>query len=471
MSCRSTRAGTASLRLARRETGLSDKEVTSLFHALKREGQNCGEPTLSEFNKWKAELAQGLEHSDRAEHQKARTEYDLAAIEDEDYDGPTFYALSMIVKRARQEAVLQAMRENAADIKEPGSQSNQYELDENGVPKRVWYASYGSNINSDRFYTYLTGEEYRGSLANSGGAREKELPDDETGVLLPGRLLFAARASRWGGGGIAFLDVDDEYSFSAGKAYSISWRQFEDVLAQESGGAAGTKKVSWEELNELRDIESGGLYGRVIHVGDYAGRPVITFTGSYSAAEIAEDYKHDNAPRYRTVNKPHGNYIRTIGEGLEQTFNLNTSQQADYFAGSLGGHFKTSAETEEILNSEYEVITQTPKRPKSNHRTSLSERVRYEPTYESRSRNYTPWWEDPDDPVNQRAARNSSTRDDEIPDWWWDVDSEEDMYEYESQLFADLKDSYESPTPFATPHKRCVICHEQSHDMHNCPWL
>lgn len=472
MSCRSTRAGTASLRLVRRETGLSDKEATSLFHALKREGLNCAPPTLSHFKEWQQELTELLNQSDQTEAQKARTRSDLEIIESEDYDGRTFYALSMIVKRAKQEAALKVMRERSIEMDEPGSQSVFYDLDSNGIPKQVWYASYGSNINSERFHTYLTGDDYRGQLANSGGSRDKSLPEEEEGVLLPGRLMFASRGARWGGGGIAFLDVDDEYSFSAGKAYSVSWEQFEDVLAQESGGAAGSKKVDWNELKKLQDLDSGGLYGRIVHVGDYKGKPVLTFTGSYSAQELAADYRNDSAvSRYRTANRPHGNYLRTIGEGLSDSFWVDSSHQADYFAGSIGGHLLSSEEIKTVLETDYEVIKQTPKRPLTSNnyrRSALNERVRYEPSANSHKRDYVPWWEDPDDLINQKASGVVPTREDEIPDWWWDVDSNEDLYGDDTPNF-DEPDDYQ--TPFARTRKRCVICNEANHDMHDCPWL
>jgi hypothetical protein len=471
MSCRSTRAGTASLRLVRRETGLTDREATSLFHALKREGVNCEPPTLSQFREWQNNLKQSLEASDTTAHQRARTEQDLAAIEDEDYEGPTFYALAMIEKRARQEKALQEIRQTAASMSEPGSESHLYELDENGVPKQVWYASYGSNINSERFHTYLTGDKYRGQAANSGGARDATLPDEEIGVMLPGRLLFASRSGRWGGGGIAFIDPDDQYSYSAGKAYSVSWSQFEDVLAQESGGSAGTKKVEWKELQENKDMDVGGLYGRILHVGDYNGKPVITFTGNYDAQELAHDIQNSPGSTFRTANKPHGNYIRTIGEGLKDTFGTDTATQADYFAGSLGGHYLTADETVKILESDYEAIAPTRPKSSSYSRPSLRDRVKYEPLSNSSRRNYTPWWEDPEDPINRKAQSRQAARDDEIPDWWWDANSEDELYGDDYPLFDDVQDFDEDITPFATPKKRCVICQEQSHDMHSCPWL
>lgn len=482
MSCRSTKGGTATLRLVRRTLGLSDKEVTRLFHALKREGCETEMPSEEMIESWRLRLRADLEESDETPSQIARSDRDLLSTRSETYDGATFYALNMLESRARHEIVLQKISGIVEPMAEPGSQSDRYELDEFGVPTKVWYASYGSNIDEERFHTYLEGGSYGEGQISHSGSRVQELPEDETGVILPGRLLFASRSGRWGGGGIAFVDVDNEDAMSAGRAYKIQWSQFEDVLSQESGGAAGAKKVDWEAIKDLGEYEASGLYGRVVHVGDLGGAPVLTFTGDYSSYQVAPTAM-SNQTGYRKLNQPHGNYVRTIGKGLGSTFNMSIEEQADYMRGALGGHFYSREEIIEKLNTPFEKVD-PPKTyssySKGRARSGLSDSWR-ERSWETK-RDYTPWWEDPEDPVVQRG----SARDDEIPDWWWEEESEQDEYELKNWLSSGYDDvlTPEELEPMAfkkwdteesnTPRyngKSCVICYEKSHDMHNCPYM
>lgn len=70
----------------------------------------------------------------------------------------------------------------------------------------VWYAAYGSNLDRDRFLTYLGGGRPPGATRTYPGARDRRPPANDRPLLLPGALFFAWESPTWGGG-IAFYDA------------------------------------------------------------------------------------------------------------------------------------------------------------------------------------------------------------------------------------------------------------------------
>lgn len=477
MSCRSTKGGTASLRYIRRAFGLSDKQATSLFHALKREGADLESPDEATVDEWRLRLREQLDSIDETESQKARSSRDLLAAGSETYDGATFYALHMLNARAQQELVIEKARAKAARLDEPGAHKDFYELDEEGLPAKVWYASYGSNVNEERFNSYLTGEDFEGMGASSGGARDKTLPSDSAPMIIPGRLVFASRSGRWGSGGIAFVDTDDVDSASLGKAYAISREQFEDVLAQESGRSAGTAEVDWYAVSEDGEYNTSGLYGRIVHIGDYKGAPVLTLTSDYVASELAEDYAKEPTLSYRRLNKPHRNYVKTIGSGLESAFGLTQEEQAQYMSGALGGHFYDPDELRSEMSQPYQKITYTSKSNTASKYSSGSRKdtsSMWDKAWQPQ-RDYVPWWEDENDPVGGKNVKGSY-RDDEVPDWWFDIDDEQDDAEVSRWLDDTSYDPSSSPMAlrpdsYSYKNKSCVICMSKNHSMHDCPYF
>ena len=49
----------------------------------------------------------------------------------------------------------------------------------------VWYASYGSNINKDRFLCYIKGGQPMGSTKIERGCKDQTLPIDEQAFIIP----------------------------------------------------------------------------------------------------------------------------------------------------------------------------------------------------------------------------------------------------------------------------------------------
>ena len=143
----------------------------------------------------------------------------------------------------------------------------------------VWYASFGSNILSERFACYLEGGRIEGMIRDMPGSRDPSPPsewcrwDD-----LPHRLFFAHSSPTWDGGGVAFVDFGEDLRVAGTPApaetervapatrapalgvsyrlYRVTLEQFNDVLAQENGmppGDAACREMTAEEARRLAD--------------------------------------------------------------------------------------------------------------------------------------------------------------------------------------------------------------------------
>lgn len=484
MSCRSTRAGTLATRLARHSSGLPDGVITRLFHALKREAAGLPEPTADEIETMRFTLREQLDGHNLPASQVERSERDLLLARDENFDAATLHALVTIDARARQESVIRSVKGMVADLEAPGSQADQYEIGEDGRPTKVWYASYGSNLNRARFMTYIEGGSPEGSTATHPGCRDTTAPLEDTPIRFGGRMHFAASSGRWDGGGVAFMDVDNA-GHALGRAYLLNIAQFDDVVAQENGKKPGELTVKTDELLKAGKSDvTYGLYGTAVHIGDYHGAPVFTFTSDFTAQEALERSKTRSKTSYgSSTNAPSGNYLRMIGGGLEESFGMSKDEQADYLRGSLGMDERSREETLTVLNTPWEA----PKPVKYSTRSggmSSSWRTSAWDDYGYGTGKYKPWWEQEEEARATRSRTSKSYLDD-----WGDEEPglfDSDWYalgrgEYDDTppmtddglsddgfTFAPVKTSR---PPRAYSYKRCVICDSTAHSMHDCPDL
>lgn len=509
MSCRSTKGGTVAHRLARAYSGLNDRTVQSLFHALKREGAGLPAPSAEDYEAWRLRTNTLIKESGMSAAQIERSEHDLFLTREEMPDGATFYSWSTIEARARQEAALRSVKGMVADLEPAGSQADEYMLGPDGRPKYVWYASYGSNLSKDRFMTYITGGTPEGTYVNHEGARDKELLDED--CIIPiryqGRMHFAGASGRWEHGGVAFMDVDNS-GHALGRAYLVTMEQFDDIVAQENGKKPGELTVETAEaLKEGKSKVTPGLYGTLEHIGDYQSTPVLTFTGNFAAHEAlaaSVDKKYSSTK----TNTPSDNYIRMIGSGLGETFGMAPEEQADYLRGSLGAHNISRDRMIEVLTTPPDIVE--PPKPKKTYKslgmyrgdyyspTSYGDLGRGDsgarssrrkgglgPAY-SRSRWDDEWdsyrgsdgsWADTY--FGEPSGRDYSRADEEEFNLnqglnWWDFNSEK---EYEDYL-ADVKKNggktalwewEDGPEAYPEYRKRCAFCGEHGHKMHDCP--
>ena len=356
MSCRTTTQGSLSTSIAKRVTGLSDKEITHIFHTLKREGSGAPQPTAIEVFRWQREqealIGETRTHPRYQDIWRAK----LFRNKSEPLpDGPTFYAAKNVEARARQEVAARSVV-HAVDLAPAGSQKDQYDLGEDGRPKRIWYASYGSNLFEERFNVYIQGGSPPGSTKKYEGCTDKTPAKSNIPVRFQGASThFALTSSVWQGGGVAFVDQDEKKStFSFGRAYDISVEQFDQVVGQENGvKGSKCKPVDLTEVLETqRSITGPGYYETLIHIGDYQGAPVLSFTAPFSAQDAVAQ-RGQMVTKAKTVdirtNKPSPAYLRMISNGLEETFKMNTGQRADILRGCAGASAYTRGQMLRIV--------------------------------------------------------------------------------------------------------------------------
>ena len=490
MSCRSTNGGSASLRLARAYSGLDDSSTQVLFHALKREGHRCPPPTEKMKKEWLSRQRILLKHANLSESQRVHTEKELRRAMSEKTDGGSFHAWQRIEVRARQEIVLNSVADKLIDLQPPGSQSDQYILGEKGRPTKVWYASYGSNLSKQRFLTYIQGGTPEGSNSAHPGCRNKTLPESDIPIRFNGRLHFSGTSMRWGCGGVAFMDNEDNLGRSLGRAYLIDMEQFDDVVAQENGRSVGAFTVKTDEaiINGSSLISSGSLYGTMVHIGDYQGIPVFTFTGDFSAEDALVASRKKDSFGYTSVNKPSPNYIRIVASGLADTLGLTSEQQVDYLRGALGAESFTRTEMKAIIESPADII-EPPKRtyPTFDSSSYLSGgRYGYESYRPTRAvRDPSEPWGYP--PPSRYSDPSYDFESQSLEDQITDLEFEEDLKRYSEQEDPDIPwfndpafnkslassiEEYDISDGFRSPRPKnprgCEHCHETDHYTFEC---
>lgn len=531
MSCRTTSGGSVSIRLARAFSGLPDATLQTLFHALKREGYGCPEPTLEMKQSWRDRQRILLKYAKLTDAQREHSERDLLRAMEENIDGDIFHAWHRLEVRARQEIVLNSILENVIDLTPPGSQSDQYELGADGRPKRVWYCSYGSNLSKDRFLTYIKGGTPDGSSTSHPGCRDKSLPLEDIPIRFEGRMHFSGSSFRWGSGGVAFMDNEDNLGRALGRAYNVTIEQFDDIAAQENGRGVGTITTKTDEAISTGSsiLLATGLYGNLVHIGDYQGAPAFTFTGDFSAEQALLGSFEDKKAGYIKINEPSPNYIRVIGSGLKDTFGLSIEQQIDYIRGSLGSEDMTRSKIKEILESPAEVFEKVTKSYSSYGRSSypygdsysgvdysdgpwssttkssnriLSEEQMSDEEYSDEMARFlisdrdTPWFdepkyatpktdtalpkyydeEDPDSEYNligcaHCKSRNHFTHECQIQSDPAYIKAKKAWEEKTDKQIKDGKMTKESSRVMTRVTKRCSVCDSPSHTMHDCPAL
>lgn len=186
----------------------------------------------------------------------------------------------------------------------------------------VWYVSYGSNINLERFMCYINGTKPEGSNKKEKGCRDKTPPKAINSVVLPYQLYFSKERSKWGEGGVAFINYIEDFRCSTlGRMYLITDQQFCDVVAQENN----TKEMLIDlqkVINHKYSIINDGWYGRILFLGYKDGAPMFTFTNNQLYKNI-------------TINKPHSSYLKTITKGLLE-IGLGLDEIIDYFLKQPG---------------------------------------------------------------------------------------------------------------------------------------
>ncbi|MBU6080994.1 hypothetical protein [Allobacillus halotolerans] len=183
----------------------------------------------------------------------------------------------------------------------------------------VWYASYGSNINQDRFHAYIFGEIPPGGTVSEIGCRDQSLPLRAENVMIDFPMFFAKQSKRWDNKGVGFIDTTSNPDRPTyGRMYLITKEQYVDVVRQENNDM--TLEIDFDQLESKGEyvIDSNKMYGKVLDVGEKEGRPIYTFT-------------HPNAIQPNERMTPSMTYLKVIGAGIKEAFEISTEELVDYY--------------------------------------------------------------------------------------------------------------------------------------------
>ncbi len=181
----------------------------------------------------------------------------------------------------------------------------------------VWYVAYGSNMSAARFGCYVSGGRPPGARRTYLGCRDQSPPRRDVGIRLAGGLSFAGESTVWGGG-IAFYDPRAANEL-AGRAYLLTFGQLSDVVAQETRRPVESDLVL-EDGVDRRWRVSSYVYETLLHVDDRDGVPMFTITS-------LQDLEHT---------PPSAPYLRTMLDGLEETFGWTADERAAYLLRAPG---------------------------------------------------------------------------------------------------------------------------------------
>lgn len=167
--------------------------------------------------------------------------------------------------------------------------------------ERIWYASYGSNMDTDRLRYYLTGGRPPGAARTYPGCRDRRPPVRSVPVEFPGTLYFATESPVWQGGR-AFYDPST-VGVVRGRAHLVTAQQFSDIAAQEMYEVPGKDLDLAAVLTDGRATLGPGRYETLVLLGHLEGIPVLTFTAPWRLSEV-------------TWNKPSAQYLLHLAHGL-----------------------------------------------------------------------------------------------------------------------------------------------------------
>ncbi|KAL0482275.1 histone deacetylase [Acrasis kona] len=218
----------------------------------------------------------------------------------------------------------------------------------------IWYLSYGSNLNKDRFMKYIIGGSLNARATNKKhhGCRDPTPPKSHLFTFLPHvELYFARQSLSWQNGGVCFIRENYKGGGTIARMYLITKEQFVDVVGQENRLSQDyiTKTLEPKVDGFLNNLDgdktlsntffmssllpTSTYYDNLVFLGYRDGFPILSFTSS----EI-------NQPSVR----PSENYIRTIFKGMMESNEYTLPQCVGYLIEKSG--VRNQYDQKELLN-------------------------------------------------------------------------------------------------------------------------
>jgi|GEM_PF-1064806 len=190
------------------------------------------------------------------------------------------------------------------------------------MKKYVWYVSYGSNLQRERFMYYIQGGTPKGSSRAEVGCTDKTPPQEDQPIFLHYSLYFSKKSSKWHGS-VAFLRTEqDEDSETLGRAYLVTEEQFQEIVKQENGNIIDP--INLDEIIETGSgcISTAYFYNFIIYLGKINGIDAFTFTSKGSS----------NANNFVGPSKE---YFDTIVSGIVETYGYSKVEAAEYLRKAI----------------------------------------------------------------------------------------------------------------------------------------
>ena len=211
----------------------------------------------------------------------------------------------------------------------------------------IWYVSYGSNINIERFYCYIFGGIPKYTNKNHIGSKIKENPVQQSGLKIPYELYFSKSADVWENKAVAFIrSIKNNSIETLCNAYLIHKKQFVDILLQENNRNPFNENIFLDFTSIIENEEyflppdkENIYYGRIIYLGEFKNYKAFTFTAKWD----------DNDIEYAM---PGNNYLKTIIEGIKKIYNISSTELTKYLInlGGINGYMDTKT-IENLINS------------------------------------------------------------------------------------------------------------------------
>jgi len=202
--------------------------------------------------------------------------------------------------------------------------------------KYVWYSSYGSNLNEERFLCYIKGGKSKSSSRIEIGCTDKTLPLENRSYKLDRPLYFAKNSPHWNNGGSGFIGLESEKeNYTLSRMYLITKEQFIDLVNQENSITGITINFENAIKNGITKI-ADTKYGNLLFIELIDEIPVFSFS--------TLENKGDSP-----FVKPDIMYLKTILAGLKEIYELTNSEFADYFLQKPG--IKENYTKEDLINN------------------------------------------------------------------------------------------------------------------------
>lgn len=213
----------------------------------------------------------------------------------------------------------------------------------------TWYLGYGSNLDDDRFLSYIRGGTPSGVNRRHGGARNAAPPIASINCVAPGTINFRGFFEVWGsGGGAAFYSpptTDNQFIYC--RAHCIDVTQLTDVVLQENGisppahleGSLSLDRALVELVENRGRCSTSPQAPFAFDLTPWVGGPYDILS---HVSAVSLHGGHEPAPAFLITSgtmleatRPPREYVDVIVGALRTKFKLSKRQSQEYIQNAM----------------------------------------------------------------------------------------------------------------------------------------